>query len=91
MKTLFLAIAIIAGCFLFSSWLVSMPTSTATAVDMDASQGCISGITQEFEAQNQNRMRAKALDSGFSFEHFRRVWITFRAMQECPLLDEFDE
>jgi hypothetical protein len=36
-------------------------------------------------------MQAKALDSGFSFEHFRRMWITFRAMQECPLLDDFDE
>ena len=87
----FLAIAITASCLLFSWWLVSTPTPTATAVDVDASQGCISRITQEFEAQDQNRMHAKALDSGFSFEHFRRMWITFRAMQECPLLGEFDE
>ena len=93
MKTFFPAIAIIAGCLSFSWWLVSTPapTETATAVDMDASQECISRITQEFEAQDQNRMQAKALDSGFSFEHFRRMWITFRAMQECPLLGEFDE
>ena len=91
MKTFFPAIAIIAGCLLFSWWLVSTPTQTATAVDMDASQGCLSRIAQEFEAQDQNRMQAKALDSGFSFEHFRRMWITFRAMQECPLLGEFDE
>ena len=91
MKTFFPAIAIIAGCLFFSWWLASTPTPTATAVDMDASQGCINRITQEFEAQDQNRMQAKALDSGFSFEHFRRMWITFRAMQECPLLDEFDE
>jgi hypothetical protein len=78
------------GGLLFSWWLV--PTPTATAVDMDASQGCISRITQEFEAQDQNKMQAKALDSGFSFQRFRRMWITLRAMQECPLLDdEFDE
>ena len=91
MKTFFPAIAIIAGCLSFSWWLVSTPTQTATAVDMDASQECISRITQEFEAQDQNRMQAKALDSGFSFKRFRRMWITLRAMQECPLLDEFDE
>ena len=89
MKTIFLTIAIIASSLLFFWWLVSTPT--ATAVGMDASQGCISRITQEFEAQDQNRMHAKALNSGFSFEHFRRMWITFRAMQECPLLGEFDE
>jgi hypothetical protein len=87
MKTLFPAIAIIAGCLLFSWWLASTPTPTLTAVDMEASQGCINRITQEFDAQDQ-RMRAKALDSGFSFEHFRRLWITFRATLECPLLDE---
>jgi hypothetical protein len=91
MKTLSLAIATIAGCLLFSWWLVSTPTTTATAVDMDASQGCISRIAQEFEAQDQNRMQAKALDSGFSFKRFRRMWVTLRAMQECPLLDESDE
>ena len=89
MKTFFPAIAIIAGCLLFSWWLVSTPTpTTATAVDMDASQGCISRITQEFETQDQNKMQAKALDSGFSFERFRGMWITLRAMQECPLLDD---
>ena len=90
MKTLFPALAIIAGCLVFFWWLVSMPTVTPipTAVDMDASEGCINRITQEFEAQDQNRMHAKALDSGFSFEQFRRMWITFRATQECPLLDE---
>jgi hypothetical protein len=91
MKTLSLAIATIAGCLLFSWWLVSTPTQTATAVDTDASQGCISRIAQEFEAEDQIKMHAKALDSGFSFERFRRMWITLRAMQECPLLDEYDE
>jgi hypothetical protein len=90
MKTFFQASAIIGGCLLFSWWLVSTPTPTPTptAVDMDASEECINRITQEFDAQDQNRMRAKALDSGFSFEQFRRMWITFRATQECPLLDE---
>jgi hypothetical protein len=34
-------------------------------------------MRQEFDAE-KNRMHAKALDSGFSFEQFRRMWITFR-------------
>ena len=88
MKTLFPLSRLLpaASCFLVAG-LDADGAPIPTAVDMDASEGCINRITREFDAE-ENRMHAKALDSGFSFEQFRRMWITFRATQECPLLDE---
>jgi hypothetical protein len=57
--------------------------------------GCLARMHQQDYAgvrgPKPEQNACQGADSGFSFEHFRRVWITFRAMQECPLLDKIDE